>query len=188
MLSLQKRRFFALQCSLLLSLLTISVLLVACSSGPATTNAQVSPTPTFSLQMGRDANLAPTPTPLAYTCGAWISQNTLPYAKFTKMMNGNPQGIDGATAIATVHWPDGENITYNAQTTLDGLAVFTVSVANHPEAVNKITLITIHFEKAGVEPCEVDTNRPAFFSLIIPSSAATQNKGTPVAKGTPKNH
>jgi hypothetical protein len=188
--SLKKRHVLSLQCTLLALLFVISALLVACSSGSPTTSAATSPTPTLSLQMGDSGDLSPTPTPLAYTCGAWVTQNTLPYgtnqigvyAKFTKLVNGNPQGIDAANATATVHWPTGQNDVYTAQTTFDGLAVFTISVANHQEAIDKIILVTVHFEKAGVEPCDVDTNRPAFFSLIVPSPVAT---GTPGAKGAP---
>jgi hypothetical protein len=131
--------------------------------------------------MGNTDGLSPTPTPLAYTCGAWATQTTPPYgtdrigvnAKFTRLVDGNPQGVDGATATATVLWPNGTTDTLSAQTTFDGLAVFTVQTANHADAVNKITLVTVHFEKGGVGNCDVDANHPAYFTLVIPLPTTT---------------
>jgi hypothetical protein len=105
-------------------------------------------------------------------------------AKFTKLVDGNPQGIDNATATATVHWPDNTMDTQTVQTTFDGLAVFTVQIGNHTDInnINKIVLVTIHFEKAGGEMCDVDSSRAAFFTLIVTTPTVT---GTPGANGTP---
>src|SRR5579859_2356701 len=123
MLSLKKRRFLVLQCSLLALFFLFSALLVACSSGPNASATTLSPTPTLSLQMGDTGNLSPTPTPFAYSCGAWATNTTPPYgidriginAKFTQLVNGNPQGIGGATATATVIWPSGPPDTLSVQ-------------------------------------------------------------------------
>jgi len=184
-----QRRFLAFKCGSLALFFVFIVLLVACSNGPTASNAVVSaPTPTLSIQMG-NGDLSPTPTPLAYTCGAWATQTSLPVgtdrigvnAKFTRLVDGNPQGVDNATATATVHWPDNTTDTQTVQTTFDGLAVFTVQIGNHMDAINKIVLITIHFEKAGTV-CDVDSSRAAFFTLVVSTPTATT---TPGANGTP---
>jgi hypothetical protein len=193
-----QRRFLALKCGLVALFFVLSALLVACSNGPTTSNAilAAAPTPTLSIQMG-NGDLSPTPTPLAYTCGAWTPQPSTPmgtdhigvYAKFTTLVNGNPQGVDNATATASVHWPNGTTDTLTAQTTFDGLAVFTVQIGNHTDAINKIVLVTIHFEKAG-EVCDVASSQAAFFTLVVstPTVTATPKaNGTPGANGTPRN-
>lgn len=156
-------------------LLLGSLLLVGCGESTST-GAVMAPTPTLVIsQNAMNDNLSPTPTPLPFTCGAWITQPTIPVgtsiigvnAKFTRLVNGNPQGIGDATATATVYWGDQTTDSLSVQTTADGLAVFRIQATNHNNAVNKESLVTVHFEKAGVAACDVDTSRAAFFTLIM---------------------
>src|SRR5579875_1055503 len=111
------------------------------------------------------------------SCGAWAT-NTSPmysnqpiaiYAKYTQNVDGNPQGIGGATATATLYWGDGAVDTLTETTTGDGLAVFTFNDTGRIGAINKTSLATVNFVKAGTPGCVVDRDRAAFFTLTPPN-------------------
>ncbi len=186
----QARSLFSLstKCGAVLLFVVLSILVVACGGGTATMG---DPLATVTIQIGNN-NGSPTPALPGNWCGAWVT-NTTPaynagkvavYAKFTQNVNGNPAGIDGATATAQVIWTPSDIETYTATTTSDGLAIFGVSIANKAFAINTITLVTVTFQKAGLADCTVDQSRAAFFTLV-PSKAkatqtpTTQNNGTP---------
>src|SRR5437588_12400646 len=110
----------SLKCGAILLLFCLSVLIVACSSGAGGSSTDLgNPQVTVTIQLG--ANGSPTPPLPDYWCGAWATQ-TAPvynmtstvgvYAKFVHNVNQNPEGIGGATAIATVYWADQSNNTY----------------------------------------------------------------------------
>ena len=65
------------------------------------------------------------------------------FGKFTKIIDGNPEGVGGATATAQILWPDGTSDTMTTTTTSDGLAVFPVAIK--PSAINKLVTINIEF-------------------------------------------
>jgi hypothetical protein len=179
-----------LKCSAVLVLFFFSVLIVACGGGTANSNAQsnlTNPEVTVTINLG-NTNTTPLPTMTPYTCGAWTT-NASPaynasteiavYAKFTQNVNGDPQGIDAATAIATIHWGDGTTDQQTVNTTSDGLAVFDFNASNKQAAVGKLTLVTVTFTKDGTPGCTVGTDRAAFFTLIV---------STPTASGTPSDN
>jgi hypothetical protein len=171
----------------LLLLFLFSIFIIACSGDTGNTNTVNTngPVVTVTIRMGANAQQAsPTPKLPPLWCGAWTTQSTplydesqdekatvAVYAKFTKNVNGNPAGIEGATAIATVHWPGGSTEQQTVTTTGDGLAVFFVSLHNKGFAVDKVTLISVNFSKSGVGECKVDPeDNPAFFSLLAKPS------------------
>lgn len=169
-----------------LSLILLSVLVVACGGGTDASVANLGdPQSTITIKMGGVPG-SPTPALPGEWCGAWVTNPTPPsttkavavYAKFTKNVNGNPAGIGGATGTAQVMWTPSDIETYTATTTSDGLAVFPVSITNKSFAINTITLVTVTFQKAGLPDCVVNQDRAAFFTLI-------HAKPTPGAKKTP---
>lgn len=200
-LSTQRKHSFSLLCSLksgaILSLFVLSVLVVACSStGPTSTANLGDPPVTVTIDLS-GGNGSPTPTLPEYSCGAWATQTSPPfgtmtvgvYAKFVHMVKtnpndpndvGNPQGVEGASAVATVIWPDGGQTQVSGTTGADGLVSFPISTANRGDAVNKLTFVTVQFTKDGVPPCTVDQTRAAFFTLVI----ATAGSGSPPTGGT----
>jgi hypothetical protein len=176
-----------LKCSAVLVLFFFSVLIVACGGGTTTSNTQANaanPAVTVTISLG-NTNTTPLPTMTPYTCGAWTT-NTSPaynastevavYAKYTQSVNGDPQGVDAATATATIHWGDGTTETQTINTTSDGLAVFDFNASNKSAAVGKLTLVTVSFTKDGTPGCTVGTDRAAFFTLIVATATAS---GTP---------
>jgi hypothetical protein len=172
------------KCGAVFLFLLLNVLVVACGSsnnGAAISN----PAATMTIQAA-NASGSPTPTVSPVWCGAWATQaspainmtsNVGVYAKYTQNVNGNPQGVDGATAIATVEWPGGNTQTFTATTTADGLAVFSIPVANQQAAIDRITLVTVQFSKTGVAPCTVGADRAAFFTLVVVSPTASPGAG-----------
>jgi hypothetical protein len=156
----------------------LSMLVVACSgaqAGNTGTGTPNGPTVTVTIHLG-DAQQSPTPPLAAYQCGAWAT-NASPttktkvvgvYALFTQSVNGNPQGVDGAFAQATVYWPDGTTTNLTAVTTADGLAKFAVTI-NNKSAINGVTLITVNFSKNGTPSCAVAQDRAAFFTVVAPT-------------------
>jgi hypothetical protein len=180
----------------ILFLLLLSVLIVACGSNSSSNDTSLgNPPVTVTIHLG-NTNASPTPSLAPYWCGAWAT-NTTPiynatttvgvYAKFTHNVNGNPEGVDAATAIATVTWPDGSTNQSQTMTTSDGLAVFSISTVNKPFAVNGITLVTVNFTKNGIPPCNVTPERAAFFTLVIvsPTATATKVASSTSTTGTP---
>lgn len=177
------------KCGAVFLLFLLSVLIVACSSGGDPTAANLAgPVVTATINMGNASGLSPTPTLPAYWCGAWATQaapnikvttEVGVYAKFTQNVDGNPQGVGAATATATVLWPDGNAQTFTVNTTPDGLAVFTIPITNQDTAINKVTLVTVTFNKPGVGTCTVGADQAAFFTLVVasPTAAASSTAG-----------
>jgi uncharacterized protein involved in high-affinity Fe2+ transport len=176
-----------LKCSAVLVLFFFSVLIVACGGGTTNSSMQsnvTNPVVTVTISLG-NTNTTPLPTMTPYTCGAWTT-NTSPaynastevavYAKYTQSVNGNPQGVDAATATATIHWGDGTADIQTINTTSDGLAVFDFNATNKGTSVGKLTLVTVTFTKDGTPGCTVGTDRAAFFTLIVATATAS---GTP---------
>jgi hypothetical protein len=185
---------FSLKCGAILLFFLFSVLVVACGSNTGNTNNNFGgPSVTATINLGGN-NLSPTPTLPPYWCGAWatstsplLSSTVGVYAKFVQNVNGNPEGIGAATATATVIWPDGATTSQSVMTTSDGLAVFYVPTANQTDALDKITYVTVMFQKNGTPGCQVGMDRAAFFTLVTAPTKGTPGtgKGTPTATGAP---
>lgn len=181
------KRSNLLKMSLIAAFFLFSLILVACGTAEGQTDANGKPLPTytFTFNQGNQAPNAP-----EYACIGWATQTTISIfnsvlgvnAKYTHNVNGNAEGISGASATAYVTWPDGQVATYPALTTSDGLAVFRINVpANKASYINRLVLVNIDFTKNGTPGCKVDGNRAAFFTLIAssPTAAATTPTGTP---------
>ncbi|MBE3560814.1 MAG: hypothetical protein IMW89_16575 [Ktedonobacteraceae bacterium] len=176
--------FNAMKYAAVLFLFLLSAIVVACGGNGTTASSQANldgPPVTVTINLNRNR----TPPPIKeYYCFAWAT-NTSPslasqqvgvYAKFTHNVNGNPEGVAGATAIATVTWPDGSVQSITAITSGDGLAVFPIPIVNKsPTYANRLTLVTVNFSKPGTPGCVVDVTRAAFFTLVITSPTATPN-------------
>ncbi len=186
-----------LKCGAILLLFILSGLIVACGSNNSQGDPG-NPAVTVTIRIG-DFNGSPTPPLPGYTCGAWATNNSPTlgtttiaiYAKFIHNVDGNPEGVGGATGTANVLWPDSSTDTVTATTTSDGLAVFPVVIK--PIALNKVVLVDVTFSKPGVPTC---TGQAAYFTLIIasPTSTATNvpspsptgaGTGTPTDTPTP---
>jgi hypothetical protein len=177
-----------LKCGAIFLLFLLSVLIVACGGNGTDTNLGEPPV-TVTVNLGQFDG-SPTPPLPAYTCSAWVT-NTTPginstssigvYAKFVHNVDNNPEGVYPASATATVLWPDG-NVYVSATTTQDGLAVFSVSTANRAADLNKIILVTVNFTASDGTTCVVNTNRAAYFTLVVATSTIT---GSPTASPTP---
>lgn len=168
--------FLYLKCGAILALFLLSALVVACgASGTTTTAANLNgPAVTVTIQLG-NTGLSPTPTASPYYCGAWVTNATpsstsgtvVVNSKFTQTVNGNPVGVADATAQATVLWADGTSEALSATTTSDGLAIFDVAMPTNAQALlNKESLVTITFAKAGIPTCTVDQARAAYFVVV----------------------
>jgi len=185
-----------LKCGAIFLLFLLSILIVSCGGNGTDTNLGQPPV-TVTIQLGQSDG-SPTPPLPEYSCSAWVT-NTTPgintnstigvYAKFVHNVNGNPEGVYPASAVATVLWPEG-NVNVTSNTTSDGLAVFAVSTANRGSDLNKIILVTINFTgSTGVPPCTVDVNRAAFFTLVVATSTVGASptaggSGSPTATST----
>ncbi|WP_165423252.1 hypothetical protein [Ktedonosporobacter rubrisoli] len=164
-------------------LFLLSALIVSCSQPSSNATGLNGPVVTVTISLGQ--NGAPATPQASYWCGAWTTNATPNIkgtdmisinAKFTKNNAGNPEGIGGANATATVKWGDGSSqILSSVTTTADGLAIIPVSIANRDASVGKISLVTVTFNKPGVGTCTVDNNRAAFFTII---SAKSDNQHT----------
>ncbi len=176
---------FYFKCGAIFLLISLSALIAACSSGGTTdtntnpVNLQQGPQPTVTIRIG-NTNASPTPPLPPVWCGAWATQNTVSStsaivgvnAKFTRNVNGNPEGIAGANATASLTWPDGTPFTQTVQTSTDGLAVFSIPVVNKPNTINQIILVQVTFNKDGTT-CAVNGGREAYFVLIVVSPTPT---------------
>ncbi|MEO8970770.1 MAG: hypothetical protein ABI406_04120 [Ktedonobacteraceae bacterium] len=179
------------KCGAIFTLFALSILVVACGGSGTNTNID-NPAVTVTINLGD--NGSPTPPVPAYSCNAWIT-NTTPsvyanaiavYAKYTHQnTDGNPEGINGATATADVLWPDGNNTIVTVPTTSDGLAVFPVSIANRSADLNKIVLVTVQFSGGGAPNCTVGTNQAAFFTLVIATPTVSPTATNPAGGGGP---
>jgi hypothetical protein len=181
-----------LKCGVILLLFALSVLIVACSSTTPSNTSLGNPQVTVTINLNQKAS-SPTPPLPAYTCGAWVT-NTTPayntnsvvevYAKFIHNVDNNPVGIGGASAVATVMWPDSTTNTLSATTTSDGLAVFPVSTKSAAFAIGKVVLVTVTFTSNDGHSCTVGPDRAAFFTLVIVSPTSNRTP-SPTVTGTP---
>src|SRR5437667_984424 len=176
----------------ILLLLLMSLIVVACSTTDAGTTAtnQGAPPVTVTIQFNNDLTALPTHAP--YLCGAWIT-NTSPsfipgsmipvYAKFVHVVKGNPQGVSGATAQATLYLGNGAVTPLPTTTTgPDGLAVFSFQLPNDPNIANRNNLVTVTFS-APSAACTVDQSKAAYFTpvLVTPTATPTATDATPRA-------
>src|SRR5260370_30688990 len=102
-----------LKCSALSFLFFMSILIVACSSNGSSQLNPGTPVVTVTIKLGQDLG-SPTPTLSPYYCGGWATDTSPAFSststisvfgKFTKITDGNPEGIGGASATATIIWP-----------------------------------------------------------------------------------
>lgn len=171
-----------LKSSAMLLLVLLSVLVIACgTSNTTTTRDLAAPQVTVTIRFNTDTS--PVPTVAPYLCGAWTT-NTTPafnpgrevpvYAHFIHNVNGNPVGISGANAQATVEWADGYRDTEAATTGDDGLVVFYFAIPNRPDMVNKNNLVFVSFTGSNGETCKVDNQpQPAAYFTLIPAPRPT---------------
>src|SRR5260370_9633510 len=150
---------FYCKCSAIVFFFTLCVLIVACGTS---TNSQVDPgnqSVTVTIDLN-GSNGSPTPPLPDYLCGAWVTNNSpgvnpdnsnsliSVFAKFVHTVNNNPVGVDGATATAQIHWPNGTKDTATPKTTSAGLAL--IPIPFNPHSVNKIVLVQVTFIKDGI--------------------------------------
>ena len=177
-----------IKCIAISSLFFISFLVIACSNNSAQLNPGT-PVVTVTINLGQSIG-SPTPTLSPYYCGGWATDTSPAYTstgtisifgKFTKIVDGNPVGIGGASATATISWPDGTFDTQTTTTTSDGLAVFPVAIK--PSAINKLVTINIAFSSTSPQ-ATCSTKSPAYFTAILVSPTATKT-ASPTSSGTP---
>jgi hypothetical protein len=182
---------FYLKGGSILLLLSLSFLIIACGSSNTTTANLDGPPVTVTINF-KSANFSSLGTVAPYLCGAWTYDTTpgfspgseIPvYAHFVHNVNGNPVGVSGASAQATVEWADGGRDSRTATTTSDGLAVFYFTIPNQPDMIGKNNLVMVSFTAPNGQTCNVD-NQPqpaAYFTLIAASPTPT---ATPSAQPT----
>jgi hypothetical protein len=167
-----------LKSAAIIFLLFLSILVVACGSNNSGSQVNLgTPVATITINLGQAIG-SPTPSLKDYYCGAWATDTTplynpksvvSVYGKFTHNVDGNPQGVGGATATATIFWPDNTTDTMKVTTTLDGLAVFPIAIK--PSALYKEVLIQITFTTAQGIGCTIP--QAAYFVAIVVSPTAT---------------
>src|SRR5947209_3968679 len=186
-------RPFYLKCGAIFLLLSLSVLVIACGASNTATTDPNDPQATVTISFSN--NLPSLGTVLPYMCGAWTSDTTpgfnpgseiAVYAHFVHNVNGNPIGVGGASAQASVEWADGYRDSQAGTTTSDGLAVFYFTIPNRPDIVGKNNLVTISFTGPNGQTCSVDNqSQPgAFFTLIIASPTPTVTPPAATAEST----
>jgi hypothetical protein len=171
-------------------LLLLSILIVACSGSGGSQVDPGTPVATVTINLGQVIG-SPTPPFNDYYCGGWATDTSPPFSstsivsvfgKFTHVVAGNPEGVGGANATATIQWPDRTNDTLTATTTSDGLAVFPVTIKR--SALNKLVTILITFTIPGVQPCTIPS--AAYFTAILVSPTPTNTAlPSPTTTGTP---
>lgn len=185
--SQQPKKYYTLSLYLKLSailfLLCLSILVVACSGSDSSQLDAGTPVVTVTINLGQVIG-SPTPPLKDYYCGGWAT-DTSPafektsvvnvFGKFTHIVDGNPEGVGGATATAIIHWPDGTTDTMTATTTPDGLAVFPVDIK--ASAIYKVVTIQITFT-TGQVTCSIPS--AAYFTAILVSPTPS-NTATPSA-------
>jgi len=169
--------------------LLLAVIVVACG-GDTTQAIPGTPVATLTVVFGQ-FNASPTPALSQYYCGGWATDTTPAYSangvinvygKFTQTVEGNPVGVNGASAVATVFWPDGTTETEKTTTTSDGLAVF--SIAIQASAINHVVLIGMTFTAPNGPSCALTSD--AFFTAIVVSPTATNTAiPSPTNSATP---
>jgi len=172
----------------LVFLLFLSVLIAACSSNGGSTQLNPgTPVATVTINLNQSGG-TPTPPLQAYYCGGWATDTTPAfnpnsivnvYGKFTHNVDGNPEGVGGATATATIYWPDGSTPSMTVTTTSDGLAVFPVAIKAN--SLFKEVLVGIVFTTPQGTTCTVPPGA-AFFTPIQASPTPTS---TAVPSATP---
>jgi hypothetical protein len=182
-----------IQCGAISFLLLLSILIVACSGNGSSQLDPGTPVVTVTINLGQVIG-SPTPPLNDYYCGGWATDTSPPFSStstvsvFGKVThtvtvdgNSNPEGVNGATATATIQWPDGTTETKSVPTTSDGLAVFPVAIK--ASAVNKLVTIMISFTSPqGVRLCTIPS--AAYFTAILVSPTPT-NTAVPSPTGTP---
>jgi hypothetical protein len=133
-------RFLSL--SILLGLLLLAT---ACGGVSAT---QLKPGPTVTIAPSFQARLSPAPSPPAYRCGAWSSNNAPgPYSTITiyARLTKNVSGVSGATATAVVHFHTFD-LTLDQQPVSDsgGYVTFSLSLEGR-EQVNIPATVDVTF-------------------------------------------
>ena len=181
-----------IKCSAISFLFLISILIVACSANGSSQVDPGTPIATVTIKLGQDIG-SPTPPLNGYYCGGWATDTSPPfsststvsvYGKFTQIVDGNPVGVGGASAIATIQWPDGTTDTKAATTTSDGLAVFPVLIK--ASAINKLVTINIQFTSTQNVQCTIPS--AAYFTAILVSPTPTNTavpSPTPSGSSTP---
>ena len=181
-----------IKCSAISFLFLISILIVACSANGSSQVDPGTPIATVTIKLGQDIG-SPTPPFNGYHCGGWATDTSPPfsststvniYGKFIQIVDGNPVGVGGASAIATVQWPDGTTDTQAATTTSDGLAVFPVLIK--ASAINKLVTINIQFTSTQNVQCTIPS--AAYFTAILVSPTPTNTavpSPTPSGSSTP---
>src|SRR5258708_25568083 len=123
----------------LVFLLSLSILVVACSGNGSIQLNQGTPVATVTINLNQSGG-SPTPPLKDYYCGGWatnttpaFSPNTIAsvYGKFTHNVHGNPEGVPGATVTAMGLWPHGSPDNVMAPTSSDGLPVFPIALKPH---------------------------------------------------------
>ncbi len=189
-----------LKCTAIAFLFFMSILIVACSSNGSSQLNPGTPVVTVTIKLGQDTG-SPTPMLSPYYCGGWAtdtsplfsSTSTISiFGKFTQIVDGNPVGVLGASAFATIQWPDGTTDTMTEKTTSDGLAVFPVLIK--ASAVNKLVTITIAFTLPNATKPSCTIPSAAYFTAILVSPTPTNTavpspsvipSGTPTGSPTP---
>jgi len=180
--------------SAILFLLCLSILVVACGGSNSAQLDPGTPVVTVTINLGQVIG-SPTPPLKAYYCGGWATDTSPPFnqtsvvsvfGKFTHIdVDGNPEGVGGATAIATINWHDGTtDTTMKVTTTSDGLAVFPVAVK--ASALNKVVTIQITFTIPPSTQPTCSILSAAYFTAVLvsptPSNTAipsATNSATP---------
>jgi hypothetical protein len=185
-------RSLFIKCGAISLLLFLSILVIACGGNDNSQANTGTPIVTVTINLGQVIG-SPTPGLKDYYCGGWATDTSPPFSttstvsvfgKFTHIVAGNPEGVGGATAIATIQWPDGTTDSIPAKTTSDGLAVFPVDIK--PSALNKLVTIMITFTTttSPVITCQIPS--AAYFTAILVSPTATVTPAqTPTTTGTP---
>ena len=185
----KRTRFFLLaKCAGILAFFVVAVIVVACGSD-TTQVAPGTPVATLTIVFGQ-SNASPTPALAPYYCGGWATDTTPAYSpnsvvnvygKFTQTVDGNPVGVNGASAVATVIWPNGNTETEKTTTASDGLAVF--SIAIQASAINHVVLVQMSFTAPNGTSCNLTS--PAFFTALVVSLTATNTAvPSPISSGT----
>src|SRR5579859_3372604 len=180
--------FLLAKCAGILLFFGLAVIVVACGSDTSQV-APGTPVATLTIVFGQ-SNASPTPPLAPYYCGGWATDTTPAYSpnsiinvygKFTQTVEGNPVGVSGASAIATVIWPDGNTETEKTTTTSDGLAVFTIAI--QASAINHVVLVQMSFTAPNGTTCNLTS--PAFFTALLVSPTPTNTAiPSPTSSGT----
>jgi hypothetical protein len=177
----------------LVFLLFLSVLIAACSSNGGSSQLNPgTPVATVTINLNQFGG-SPTPPLKAYYCGGWATDTTPAfnpnsivnvYGKFIHNdVDGNPEGVRGATATATILWPDGTSSTLTATTTSDGLAVFPVAIKAN--SLFKEVLVRIDFQITSSTGQVVSCTVPLGAAFFTPIQASPTPTSTAMPSATP---